>query len=772
MSNRILGKAKKLLSVVLSATMVVSVLPMTSAYAQEQITRTYEYDECSITYDITEKWTNNYKVEVTVTNCGDSSIEGWAIELDSVSNITSIWDAMVYENNDETTVINNIGYNSEIPADSSVHFGYIAQGTAIIPDNASLSQLRVKSDKNISTELQVTNKWDDNFLGKIIVTNNSESDIAYWQIAFAADFNIISSDSFTFETELGDYYVIDGIYDKVIAANSSIELPFIGEMNADTATMYFDYASEIVPKYTIDENNLEQYYDINNYSNDEFPLTMHITVDENDLDFDMYNMRILGVPYWNRDNLSASIDLDINDNYSDIVDYEFLLCYNDYQQSYSADTPITDVEIDNTYYYNLTVINIDESVDLYAGSFTVTIDANNVMFILNNFAKVVQPSDIDTPMLMSAYSNLSDTDYAVSNSSTYNNESMSCALNMTYNMTSKTSISGDGLIRNSTDGDYYAFTIPANTRITATLYSPTGKNYCVYILNSSGTQVAGNTTNGNKTISATNSSSSNAVYYVLVCGYGWKNTGSSTHYSADDYYALNICTAQNSRTWFGQQEYKVGSIEYWNGEAAKKLYINNSKYFTTGWSSVTGEAVDLMESGCNITAIAMVMRNLKKSTTSNLYDFRTSYTGKLPADPYVVTLANIGSDGVITKTSSTRYDLTTSNSDPMSIASYSNIATAFGATYVSNPALSGITANKADTIMSYLNNGYSNQGVIVRTNGHSIVVFKSNTPSATNVADRFYVYDPASTQYANGTTKWSNETKYTIANATSIILFK
>lgn len=771
MSNRILVKTKQLLSVVLASAMAVSAFSVTSAYAEEQMTRTYEYDKYTITYDITEKWTTNYKVEVTVTNCGDSSIEGWAIELDSASNITSIWDAAVYENNDETTVINNIGYNSEIPADSSVHFGYIAQGTAIIPDSISLSQLRVKSDKNISAELKVTNKWDNNFLGKIIVTNNSPSDIAHWQIAFATDFNIISSDSFTFETELGDYYVIDGIYNNVIAANSSIELPFSGKMNADTATMYFDYASEIVPKYTIDTDNLDQYYDINDYSSDEFPLIMDIAIDENDLDFDMYNMQIIGVPYWNRDNLSANINLDVNDNYADIVDYEFLLCYNEYQQSHSADTPIMDVKINNTYYYNLTVTNSDESVDLYAGSFIVTVDVNNVMFILNDFAKVVPPSDNDTPLLMSSYSNLSDTDYVVSNSSTFNNESMSCALNMKYNMTIKTSISGNGLIRNSTDGDYYAFTIPANSRITATLYSPDGNNYCVYILNSSGAQVAGNSASGNKTISAMNSSSSNAVYYVLVCGYGWKTNGSSEHFSADEYYALNICTAENSRTWFGQQEYKVGSIEYWNGEATQKLYINNSKYLTTGWASFTGEAVDLMESGCNITAIAMVMRNLKKSTTSDLYDFRTSYTGKLLADPYVVTLANIGSDGEITATS-TEYYLTTSNLDPMNIGSYRDIATAFGATYVNNPSLSGESSDKADTIMSYLNNGYSNQGVIVRTNGHSIVVFKSDNVGATDVADRFYVYDPASTQYSNGTTKWSNETKYTIDNATSIILFK
>lgn len=638
-------------------------------------------------------------------------------------------------------------------------------------DDYSISQLRVKSDNDVSVDFEIESELENSFIGKIKIINSSENDIVSWQLAFAADFRINQSDDFNIITDLSDYYIVEGTDLSVIPANSSIELVFNGEKNADTASLYFDYLSEVVPSYTIDSENLSQYYNVCNYSNNEFPLDMGIVVDENTLDFDINNSQVMGIPYWNTDNLDFSIMFDINENFSEIVDYEFVLCYNESQTSYKSFLSLSDIEIDTAYDYNLNVTNADGSISLYAGSMTVSTDIYNNIFILNDFSEVVPPINGDIPSVMASYSNLSDTDLSVSGSSLYNNESMSCALNMKYDMTNITSICGVGLIRNANDGDYYALTASANSKITATLYCPSGKNYCLYILDSSGTVRASKTSTGNKTISLLNSSSSSATYYVLVCGYGWKENGQSSYYSNEDEYSLNICVAKSSKVWFGQQEYAVGSYLFWNGSTAQNLYINNKKYFTTGWSSVTGEAKDLMEEGCNLTAIAMVLRNLGKSTVSEKYDFRTYYTGYLPADPYTVTLSNINSNGKGTRTSSSRFDLTSSVGDVMYVQSYSNIANDFGATYNGNTTLSGTSSAKADQIMNYLNSGYGTQGVIVRTNGHSIVVFKSNTPTASNYADRFYVYDPASTLYSDGIHKWSSETTYTLANATSVILY-
>lgn len=224
------------------------------------------------------------------------------------------------------------------------------------PNNLSLSQLRVKSDNDLSVDFEIESELEKSFIGKIKINNSSENDVVSWQLAFAADFRINQSYDFNIITDLSDYYIIEGTDISVIPANSSIELVFNGEKNADTSSLYFDYLSEVVPSYTIDSENLSKYYNICNYSNDEFPLDMSIVIDEDTLDFDIYNSQVMGIPRWNINNLNFSIVFDINENFPEVVDYEFILCYNGSQISYKSFLPLSSIEMNTTYDYNLNAI--------------------------------------------------------------------------------------------------------------------------------------------------------------------------------------------------------------------------------------------------------------------------------------------------------------------------------------------------------------------------------------------------------------------------------
>ena len=731
-----------------------------NVFAEEtgNIYEQYIHDGYKINYEITDTWSNGFTTYITVYNSGTTEINGWALKCDSNITIANIWNAVVYKSSEDYLVINNDVFNANIPVDSSITFGYTSIGEPTVPEDITLSQLRIKNNDDMTVNLEVKSEWDDGFIGNIEITNNSENDIVDWQLAFGSDFQIVQSDDLKIVEEAFDYYTIEGTYNYSIPANSTINLSFTGTKSGENPTLYLDYLSKVVPYYDISGDDLSQYYRICNYSNEEFPLDMNIVIDENTLDFDMYNMQTMGMPYWNTDNLAFNISMNINGIFTDIIDYEFILCDEAAQAVYPAGAVLSDINIGSTYYYNLNVTHDDESIEMYAGSITVYTSTYNEIYIINDFSEVEPPKISSSPLLKSAYGTLTDYDYNVTYSSTYNNESLASALNMRYTMTYTSSKSGKGLIINECDADYYAIQVPANSQTTVSLYEPSSE-YHLFILDANGQIKKALVTRGNKATSFLNTTAASITYYILICGAGWEENGTSIYYNDSSYYSLNITNAKNSRIWFGQQEYKVGTYEFWNADILQKLYINNSKYFTVGWSSVTGDPKDLMEAGCNLTALAMVLRNLGKTTVSDTYDFRTSFTGKLPADPYTVMLSNIGSYGTVTRNSTAGYTLSTTNSDPMSIVSYADLGTDFNATISNAISLTGTDEQKATTLMNLLNNGYNTQGIVVRvqypTCRHSIVIIKSNTPKATNPNDRFYVYDPASSNYSDGLHKWS-----------------
>ena len=83
-------------------------------------------------------------------------------------------------------------------------------------------------------------------------------------------------------------------------------------------------------------------------------------------------------------------------------------------------------------------------------------------------------------------------------------------------------------------------------------------------------------------------------------------------------------------TWYSQ----FVATDNWNTTGLENVYFNNhGVFFKSGESSI-------MDEGCVITSIAMVLRNL--GATMNGYDFRNISAGlhRMKADPYTVALAN------------------------------------------------------------------------------------------------------------------------------------
>ena len=91
----IVSKAKKLLSLFVGAAMTANIfatMPFT-AFADEEIERTYTYDDYEVTYDVTNSWGNTELVAVTLSNTSDTTIENWMLYFEPNGQVHNVVNA-------------------------------------------------------------------------------------------------------------------------------------------------------------------------------------------------------------------------------------------------------------------------------------------------------------------------------------------------------------------------------------------------------------------------------------------------------------------------------------------------------------------------------------------------------------------------------------------------------------------------------------------------------------------------------------------------------
>ena len=79
-----------------------------AAYTGEKA-HAYQSDNCTITYSITNEWSGNQQISVSITNDGEETHRNWAIMFDNAGEITNIWNAEVCRNDGKLCVIRNNG---------------------------------------------------------------------------------------------------------------------------------------------------------------------------------------------------------------------------------------------------------------------------------------------------------------------------------------------------------------------------------------------------------------------------------------------------------------------------------------------------------------------------------------------------------------------------------------------------------------------------------------------------------------------------------------
>ncbi len=195
-------------------------------------------------------------------------------------------------------------------------------------------------------------------------------------------------------------------------------------------------------------------------------------------------------------------------------------------------------------------------------------------------------------------------------------------------------------------------------------------------------------------------------------------------------FSVALSAATPNTTWFVQGSSTSGTT--WESTNLNKLFFPNMSDATSAempmYSTKTGVSGHINKWGCSVSAVAMILRNMDAKTSESKQDIRTGTTGKLTADPFTVTMSNIGWPTVVKDGDKYIIDSYTSSNSPVYPSKWATIAQSFDKTG-HRVDLNGLTTEqKADTLAYYISK--HPEGIFVRVaNSHSVVFTKSTHPA-------------------------------------------
>lgn len=265
-----------------------------------------------------------------------------------------------------------------------------------------------------------------------------------------------------------------------------------------------------------------------------------------------------------------------------------------------------------------------------------------------------------------------------------------------------------GTIGSTTDVDFFRVSFPLAGTANFWLGDiPSGKDYDLYVYNSSGTLVGSSTgTTSSELVSL--SVSANSTYYFKV-------QGCNNSYSTTSKYRVRSRLVLGTYNYFCQGTPSYSSPSY----STNNLDILYYKT-TSGETSAKSYLERIKNAGCVASSYAMILRNLGAKTTSNQYDVRTGSTYKLNADPFTVSYSNTLFPSITYSSGSGIYIANTTR-DPVFMF-HSDALGGFGKTYTQY-SLSGTDTSKANAIAYQLS--LHPEGVAVsfekNSNTHTVV---------------------------------------------------
>lgn len=221
---------KKLISLFMAVVMLFGIGAEAFAAYEGDKVHAYESADCTIVYNITNEWSGNQQVSVSITNNSKETLRNWAIKFDNTGTISNIWNASVLENDGELCVIRNNGYNYEIIPGATVEFGFMQQGENLsLPENISLCSKTADSTASAEISYEIQNNWGEGFIAAVTIKNISNEPLEAWKLSFNGNFEISSIwNANLLYTEDNSFKVENDITTTPIAAGGTKTFSFEG----------------------------------------------------------------------------------------------------------------------------------------------------------------------------------------------------------------------------------------------------------------------------------------------------------------------------------------------------------------------------------------------------------------------------------------------------------------------------------------------------------------------------------------------------------------
>jgi len=214
----------------------------------------YEYDDYTVSYNVTSHWSEYCNVSVTVSNKTDEKIDNWNLTFITEDEIINPYNAVIISEGGGSGkwIFKNAEYNQDIPANASVQFGFqVHFGKRLdLPRTFYVSSKESEVPKNeYSVDNNVSSSWDGGCIGELKIDNLRNTAIEDWVLTvqttgsfasvWGADLTQVGDDLYEFECPAYGQNIAVGSFASVgyqfVGEDSDIEVMGLKERNGELA---------------------------------------------------------------------------------------------------------------------------------------------------------------------------------------------------------------------------------------------------------------------------------------------------------------------------------------------------------------------------------------------------------------------------------------------------------------------------------------------------------------------------------------------------------
>lgn len=198
--------------------------------ANSKLEDVYEAENYKVLFQINSFWEGAYNATISIENTGTEAIENWCLEFPFTQQISNIWNAEMVQSENGDYIINNLGWNQDIPVGGSVYFGFCILGNiGEFPEKYGLRNTKAEVTKeDYVVTYEIVDDWQTGFQGNIIITNCSKEAIKDWQLSFIFENEISTIWNGEIILHEDDYYTIKNpAYSQNIDVGASTTIGFI-----------------------------------------------------------------------------------------------------------------------------------------------------------------------------------------------------------------------------------------------------------------------------------------------------------------------------------------------------------------------------------------------------------------------------------------------------------------------------------------------------------------------------------------------------------------